>query len=118
MRGEKGKLGGKQLIWVGIVAVGCVLLLLSIFNFFGGVSTPNPSDAVQSYDCGSVLSPVTSSSDSRSATDIVCKDVMNGRRGSVFLLEVAGLLVVALGMTMLVLPNFRKGEKKEKSADE
>ena len=111
---EQRKLKMGQVLWVGAVFLGNLLVLISIVTSIFGVSVPHPTDSVQNYDCGSVLSPVSSLSDSKLATDIVCKDAMGDRRGSVFGFVVFGFLLSTAGMVMLMRTFMEKKEKTKK----
>ena len=102
MSSEKKKLKAGQIIWLGVVGVGNLLMLISIVSSLLKVSVPHPSDTVQTYDCGSVVSPLSSLSDSKYSTDIVCREVMRGRRTSVFWLEVFGWILSVGGVVMFV----------------
>ena len=113
-KNKKLRLG--QMMWLLVAGVGNLLILVAVVSSLVGVSTPHPTDPVQSYDCGSVLAPKSSLSDSKLSTDIVCKDAMGGRRGSVFWMQVFGLVLSMGGMVMLVRPHFRR--PKEKAVDE
>lgn len=103
MKGEKQKkLSFMQMLWVGVAGVGSLLLLVSIVSSLVKVNAPHPTDPVQKYDCGSVMAPVNSLSDSKYSTDIVCKDAMNGRRGGAFWMELWGWILMTGGVVMLV----------------
>jgi len=114
MKGEKGKkmLRIGQIMWLAVAGAGSLLILVSIVSGATKVSAPHPTDPMQKYDCGSVLSPVTSLSDSKYSTDIVCKDVMSGRRWGVFWMEVFGWLLMTGGLVMFVRGFVRKPKAK------
>ena len=102
MSGDKKKLKMIQILWIAMAGVGQVLILVSIVSSFLGVSTPHPSDPVQNYACGSILSPATSTSDSKYATDVVCRDAINERRSGVFWSTLLGWILSVGGIVMLV----------------
>ena len=112
------KLKFGQVFWLGVAGVGSLLVLIAIVSSILGVSAPHPSDPVQNYDCGSVLSPLTSLSDSKISTDMVCKDVMAGKRGSVFWGTVLGWVFTVGGVVMFVRTIVRKKEVVKKVEEE
>lgn len=114
MKGEKNKKGIKlgQVAWLAVVGAGALMIFVSIVSSLVGVGAPHPTDPAQKYNCGSVLSPVYSLSDSEYSTNIVCRDVMAARRGSVFWLEVFGWILMVGGVVMLVRGVVRKPKAK------
>lgn len=118
MSEKKKKLSFVQMLWVGVAGVGSLLLLISIVSSLVKVNAPHPTDPVQKYDCGSVMAPVNSLSDSKYSTDIVCKDAMGGRRGSVFFLELFGWLLMTGGVVMLVRSLVEKKKAVESKKDD
>ena len=102
MSSNKKKLKMGQILWLGVTGVGSLLILITIVSSLLGVSTPHPSDPVQTYACGNILSPVTSTSDSKYATDVVCRDAINERRGGVFWMTILGWILSVGGVVMLV----------------
>ena len=108
---RKAKMG--KMLWLVVAGIGNLLILVALVMSVWGISTPNPADVKQNYDCGSVMSPKQSFADSELSTEIVCKDSLAARRGSMLWMQVFGLILSIGGMVMLGKALFGKPKEKK-----
>lgn len=113
---KKSKLG--QMLWIGVVLAGNILVLMAMFQFFWKVSTPRQQDATQTISCGSLMTRNITTSNAEDNTNVACKDVMEKRGRSVLLLMVGGFVVSTFGAVMLGRPLVMKKRVEKKDTEE